>query len=166
MPKINGKAYRSQGFTIVEVLFVLGIGGLILSMIFFAIPAITRWNQNTQRKADVSAILQVVSDYKLQNMGNFPDDSRYPALSDSLSDRLKIYTISSDPDTSNVTFKTTNSSVPYDSQASDKVSIYNNSRCPADTTDYSTVFAGSRDIVALYSLDLGDGNVAPQCKQL
>jgi len=163
MPGSNSKA---RGFTIVEVLFVLGIGGLILSMIFFAIPAISRWNQNTQRKADVSAILQAVSDYRLQHMGNYPNDTSYPGLSDSLSSRLKIYNITNSPDTSNVTFKTTDRTVSYDNQPSDKVSVFNNARCPTDNAELTTIFAGSRDIVALYSFDQGDGNVSPQCKQL
>ena len=49
---------QSSGFTIIEVLIVLAIGGIILLMIFEAIPALQRGSRNSQRKQEVSSILQ------------------------------------------------------------------------------------------------------------
>ncbi len=63
---------QSNGFTIVEVMIVLAIAGLILLIVFEAIPALTRGSRNNQRKQDATAILQVISQYELNNSGNFP----------------------------------------------------------------------------------------------
>lgn len=40
----------SRGFTIIEVLIVLAIAGLILLIVFFAVPSLQRTNRNYQRK--------------------------------------------------------------------------------------------------------------------
>lgn len=152
------KNHTNRGFTIVEVLFVLAIGGLVLTMVFYAIPAITRWNTNNKRKADVSAILQAVSDYRLQNMGSFPPSNS--TLEDlRMNGKTRIYeniSINSDADQKFDYVKNIN-----------EVKIYNYAKCPSDNTA-KTVLAGSRDIVALYALDIGQGNDEgqPLCKEL
>lgn len=46
----------SQGFTIIEVMIVLAIAGLILLIVFLAVPALQRSSRNTQRKTDVGRI--------------------------------------------------------------------------------------------------------------
>jgi prepilin-type N-terminal cleavage/methylation domain-containing protein len=55
-----------QGFTIIEVMIVLAIAGLILLIVFLAVPALQRSSRNTQRKSDVgriaSAATTVLSD--------------------------------------------------------------------------------------------------------
>jgi len=161
MPGSNSKA---RGFTIVEVLFVLGIGGLILSMIFFAIPAISRWNQNNQRKAEVSAILQAVSEYRLQNSANYPvtpippasPSLQYRKLINSLNPKLKLYK-------SNINFKEAIEPVDY-IDAINRVDVYNHARCSLDGN--ATIYSGSRDIVALYATDNGGDTGTPQCRQL
>ena len=55
MLKNNTK--RQSGFTIIEVLIVLAIAGLILLIVFLAVPALQRNSRNTQRKNDVQAAL-------------------------------------------------------------------------------------------------------------
>jgi prepilin-type N-terminal cleavage/methylation domain-containing protein len=46
----------NQGFTIIEVMIVLAIAGLILLIVFLAVPALQRSSRNTQRKTDVGRI--------------------------------------------------------------------------------------------------------------
>ena len=146
------KSSKAKGFTIVEVLFVLAIGGLILMMVFLAIPAINRWNNNNKRKADVSTILQAVSDYRLQNMGKFPttDD-----LNSALSGKLRIY------NTANITPKTPVSTDPSSISDSTVVYVYNYALCDSASPGQYTA-GGSRDIVALYALEPS----MSQCRQL
>ena len=43
---------RAEGFTIIEVLIVLAIAGLILLVVFLAVPALQRNARNTQRNAE------------------------------------------------------------------------------------------------------------------
>ena len=44
---------RNQGFTIIEVMIVLAIAGLIMLIVFLAVPALQRNQRNTARKQDV-----------------------------------------------------------------------------------------------------------------
>ncbi len=65
-------APASDGFTIIEVLIVLAIAGLILMIVFLAVPALQRNSRNTQRKNDVQALLGGVSEYEANNNGELP----------------------------------------------------------------------------------------------
>ncbi len=60
---------RTEGFTIIEVLIVLAIAGLILLIVFLAVPALQRNSRNTQRKNDVAGLLGAVSEYTNNNNG-------------------------------------------------------------------------------------------------
>lgn len=57
---------QQKGFTIIEVLIVLAIAGLILLIVFLAVPALQRNSRNTQRASDASKVAAAVS----QCMGN------------------------------------------------------------------------------------------------
>jgi prepilin-type N-terminal cleavage/methylation domain-containing protein len=47
---------QDKGFTIIEVMIVLAIAGLILLIVFLAVPALQRSSRNTQRKSDVGRV--------------------------------------------------------------------------------------------------------------
>ena len=64
------KSKKDQGFTIIEVLIVLAIAGLILLVVFLAVPALQRNSRNTQRKDDVARIGSAVQEYLNNNNGN------------------------------------------------------------------------------------------------
>lgn len=70
--KPSSKDKNTTGFTIIEVLIVLSIAGLIMLIVFQAIPSLTRASRNGRRKADVTVILDAVSHYMLKDSGNFP----------------------------------------------------------------------------------------------
>lgn len=53
---------NNKGFTIIEVLIVLAIAGLILLIVFLAVPALQRNSRNNQRNSDASKIGAAVSD--------------------------------------------------------------------------------------------------------
>lgn len=48
---------QEKGFTIIEVLIVLAIAGLIILIVFLAVPALQRNSRNTQYKNEISAII-------------------------------------------------------------------------------------------------------------
>ena len=54
---------QQSGFTIIEVLIVLAIAGLIMLIVFLAVPALQRNSRNTQRRNDVKLILAAVNEY-------------------------------------------------------------------------------------------------------
>lgn len=68
------KTKREEGFTIIEVLIVLAIAGLIILIVFLAVPALKRNSRNTQRRNDVSAILGAVQEFANNNGGKLPAD--------------------------------------------------------------------------------------------
>jgi prepilin-type N-terminal cleavage/methylation domain-containing protein len=63
---------KESGFTIIEVLIVLAIAGLIMLIVFLAVPALQRNSRNTQRKNDVAALVGAVSEYVNNNAGALP----------------------------------------------------------------------------------------------
>jgi prepilin-type N-terminal cleavage/methylation domain-containing protein len=63
---------RNEGFTIIEVLIVLAIAGLILLIVFLAVPALQRNAHNTSAKNDVSGILGGINEYVNNNNGTLP----------------------------------------------------------------------------------------------
>ncbi len=67
---LKNKLKRSEGFTIIEVLIVLAIAGLILLIVFLAVPALQRNARNTSRKNDVSRILGAAQEVINNNGGS------------------------------------------------------------------------------------------------
>jgi len=61
-----------QGFTIIEVLIVLAIAGLIMVIVFLAVPALQRSNRNQDRKTDIKALLGSVDDFEGTNGAAIP----------------------------------------------------------------------------------------------
>lgn len=62
----------SKGFTIIEVLIVLAIAGLILLIVFLAVPALQRNSRNTTIKNDVQNVVGGVSEFQGANGGILP----------------------------------------------------------------------------------------------
>ncbi len=67
---INKK--RNEGFTIIEVMIVLAIAGLIMLIVFLAVPALQRNSRNTQAKNAASAVLATVNEFQNNNNGVMP----------------------------------------------------------------------------------------------
>src|SRR5579862_6696744 len=63
---------KDRGFTIIEVMIVLAIAGLILAIIFLAVPALQRSARNNSRKNDATHLAGLVSDYASNNAGTLP----------------------------------------------------------------------------------------------
>ena len=60
---------KTDGFTIIEVLIVLAIAGLIMIIVFLAVPALQRNNRNTQRDSDAQRIASAVNECVANNNG-------------------------------------------------------------------------------------------------
>jgi len=54
---------RTEGFTIIEVLIVLAIAGLILLIVFLAVPALQRNSRNTRRRNDVAKSMALFQEH-------------------------------------------------------------------------------------------------------
>jgi len=63
---------KEEGFTIIEVMIVLAIAGLILLIVFLAVPALQRNARNTAMKNDAASLSAAVSEFKGNNDGSLP----------------------------------------------------------------------------------------------
>lgn len=63
---------REEGFTIIEVLIVLAIAGLIMVIVFLAVPALQRNQRNTARRSEASRVGSSASNFVTNNNGGNP----------------------------------------------------------------------------------------------
>jgi prepilin-type N-terminal cleavage/methylation domain-containing protein len=63
---------KQKGFTIIEVMIVLAIAGLILLIVFLAVPALQRAQRNTGRKEDAGRLVTAFQDFISNSSGNLP----------------------------------------------------------------------------------------------
>lgn len=63
---------RNEGFTIIEVMIVLAIAGLIMLIVFLAVPALQRNSRNTQYKNDAASYAAAVTEWENNNNGKVP----------------------------------------------------------------------------------------------
>lgn len=148
-----------KGFTIIETLIALSIGGLMLTLVFLILPILIRSNENNQRSQDVITVLQSVSDYRLRNLGGFPSGVTSDST-DTSSDTLHLtgkYRLTY-YDAQNVKLN-----ADFSPTDNDSISIKNYYRCSGNIADANG--AGSRDIVALYRINTGSG-YADKCASL
>jgi prepilin-type N-terminal cleavage/methylation domain-containing protein len=61
-----------EGFTIIEVMIVLAIAGLIMLIVFLAVPALQRNAHNTQYRSDAANYLSAVNEWMSNNNGKVP----------------------------------------------------------------------------------------------
>jgi len=66
------KEKSANGFTIIEVMIVLAIAGLIILIVFLAVPALQRNSRNTAIKNDASAVSAGVTEFLSNNDGKVP----------------------------------------------------------------------------------------------
>jgi prepilin-type N-terminal cleavage/methylation domain-containing protein len=150
---------KDSGFTIIEVLIVLAIAGLIMLIVFLAVPALQRNSRNTQRKNDVSSILSSVSEYVNNNQGSFPATGTFSTAFASSAPKLGYYTTAA-----NVTWTNqTTAAAPADPADLDKVVVVNFAKCSGNTA--VTAGATQRSVVALYDVEGSGGAKVAQCQE-
>jgi prepilin-type N-terminal cleavage/methylation domain-containing protein len=134
-----------KGFTIIEVLIVLAIAGLILLIVFLAVPALQRNSRNTQRKNDVAAILGAVNEWTNNNNGQVPTTAAQQAEAVANAN-LGIYA------------GAVNWGVAWPADQN-SVTVAVNQRCTSETT----IGAQNRSVSALYRVEAGGGGIPQQC---
>jgi type IV pilus assembly protein PilA len=68
------KRKNAQGFTLIELLVVIGILAVLLAIVLVAINPAEQFAKanNTQRKSDVTAVLNAIGSYMADNNGDLP----------------------------------------------------------------------------------------------
>jgi prepilin-type N-terminal cleavage/methylation domain-containing protein len=60
---------KEKGFTIIEVMIVLAIAGLIMLVVFLAVPALQRNSRNTSKKQDIGRVAAALNEWESNNSG-------------------------------------------------------------------------------------------------
>ncbi|MDB5170239.1 MAG: hypothetical protein JWN82_635 [Candidatus Saccharibacteria bacterium] len=151
------KQRKQEGFTIIEVLIVLAIAGLIMLVVFMAVPALQRNSRNTQRKSDVSSILGGYQEAVNNNGGAVP--ANYAAFSDNF--KSGLYDKTTDVDYTKQAAAVTVTTAFTDNN---KVYVRNFAKCATPTTlDTNPT---SRNAVAIYFIEKGSGAPTLQCQDI
>lgn len=143
---------REEGFTIIEVLIVLAIAGLIMLIVFLAVPALQRNSRNTQRRNDVGGILSAMNEYVNNNGGTLPatSDGTSGWLSNA---KLGYY------DSANVSYTDSAGTEPA---TAEKVVVIKGFKCGSTPTD-TPVASSPRGYVAWYKVETS-GGTTNQCQ--
>ena len=146
------KSKKGQGFTIIEVLIVLAIAGLILLVVFLAVPALQRNSRNTQRKDDVARVGSAIQEFTNNNNGTLPTATDNASIQ-ALLGTLAYYT------NTNVTVSGAGSGTVTNGTTVDTVNIYTGSKCAAMTGGRGATSTGAttREIAIVYSSETGSG---------
>lgn len=76
------KDLKQKGFTLIEILVVIGILAILLAIVLIAINPQQQFQQanDTQRSSDVNAILNAISAYSADNSGALPEGAGAQAI--------------------------------------------------------------------------------------
>lgn len=160
---LASKSKSGRGFTIIEVMIVLAIAGLILLIVFLAVPALQRSARNTSRKEDAAGVLNAINEYTNNNGGSLPADSSFafsaPTLTVGASGsaqstaKLGYYTSVGTTAPGNIVQIASFSAMPTGSPA-DTLYAYKGAAC----SNATTATAGSaRQIAVLYGIESASG---------
>lgn len=157
---LHNQKKRQSGFTIIEVLIVLAIAGLIMLVVFLAVPALQRNSRNTQRKADVSAIVGALQEYVDNNAGKLPADNPTFQSSALTNAKLGFYNNAGD-----VVFNVNSSAVttiPASDSSNSKVYLETYAKCNGNAFAANP---SSRNVAAVYYVEGSGGNLV-QCQDM
>jgi len=145
------KKSKSEGFTIIEVMIVLAIAGLILLIVFLAVPALQRNSRNTQRKTDIGRIGSAATTVVANNNGQMPTAANLTTnVQTEVGSNLAYY--QSAAITGKVLVAAGTQSNPDDIT---KVTVVGNGIC--DTANPGDAKYAQRQIAVLYTTESGSG---------
>ena len=152
---------NSAGFTIIEVLIVLAIAGLIMLIVFLAVPALQRNSRNTAIRNDASNMLAGANEFVTNNNGTLPTNATISGTD---------VTFSGDPGTSSNATKvrsgtgvavqsiTTTGGVGTAASTTGSVRVVTNNGCNGNTLVYK-----ARAIAASFLVETSGSGTAVQC---
>lgn len=141
---------KTEGFTIIEVLIVLAIAGLIMVIVFLAVPALQRNSRNTQYREEANNLLAAYQEIS-NNKGG--------AVLSSAADRTAIVSASNTKTITGITLAAHSATDPAPTLTN--AVIRTGAKCAA--ADSLTATAGSTRQIAIYFLVETSGGTQPQC---
>ena len=148
---------NNKGFTIIEVMIVLAIAGLILLIVFLAVPALQRSSRNTQRKTDIGSIGSAATTVVSNNNGDLTKLTTTTLQNEIGTAKLAYYT------TTNITVAAGAATVTNGTTV-DTAVVYTGAVCAAMTGGQgaTTTGATSKSLAVVYSTENG-GTATKNC---
>lgn len=146
---------KDSGFTIVEVMIVLAIGGLIILVVFLAVPALQRNSRNTQRNNDASLVGAGVNECLNNRNGQSASCDQWVAT------ELQQYI-----DTTKLRQLTTvaaNTTAPSNTTS---VNIAFGRVCNTDGSAPTTTGANARSVALLFNTENTSGGNVARCQEI
>lgn len=154
---------KEKGFTIIEVLIVLAIAGLIMLIVFLAVPALQRNSRNTQRRNDVSALLGAYQEAVNNNNGAVPaTDCNGSAAGPPPCWVRNAKTSNYDNNSANVIWNQTASYAAPATPTLEQVIIQNFAKCNGNAATGTN--ATSRSVVVMFLVETS-GDPVVQCQE-
>jgi prepilin-type N-terminal cleavage/methylation domain-containing protein len=144
LSKVQSK--KEEGFTIIEVLIVLAIAGLILLIVFLAVPALQRNARNTGRRDDAGRFGAAVNDYVANRNGTMPNDAQSGTIFTDMGNTSQYAT------TDRVATATGAQAVIPTVAGQPRVRLVTGAQCNS-TNDGSTVVGSSRQAAIQFQLE-------------
>lgn len=145
---------QEKGFTIIEVLIVLAIAGLIMLVVFLAVPALNRNSRNTRRRSDVGRVGAAAQEFVNNNNGRTPTAADAAAIQASIG-TLSIYV------PANVTVAAGAGST---TDANSTVQIRTGTTC--DTAGAAVGGAPTRQMTIIYAVEKATPPGIQQCQEI
>jgi prepilin-type N-terminal cleavage/methylation domain-containing protein len=146
---------NNKGFTIIEVLIVLAIAGLIMLVVFLAVPALQRNSRNTQRRNQVATYLGAVNEFMANNNGNVPSTAAHVTTVNGLAADGLL--------TEPTAVQTGTRSTAIGINA---IELVTNARCDTATLGNTTnTGASPRNVAVRFAVEDSGGNPVPQCQE-
>lgn len=146
---------QEKGFTIIEVLIVLAIAGLIILIVFLAVPALQRNSRNTQRRDQAARYLSAINEFVNNNNGTVPSTAANITTINGLSNDGEM----TEPTGAPVTGARTAA------LALNGMEVVTGARC--DTTNVGQTVAGStRNIALRFTVENSTGGAVGQCSEV
>lgn len=142
----------NQGFTIIEVLIVLAIAGLIMIIVFLAVPALQRNQRNQSFRTQANNIATAYQEVSANKGGAILAASDSGAVKDAANSR-DLTSITIAPHVAgNVSITGYTTAI-----------IRTNATCAAADSAVATGGKTSRQIAVYFNIEKGDGNEQIQC---
>lgn len=146
------KLNNQKGFTIIEVLIVLAIAGLIMLIVFLAVPALQRNSRNTTRNSEASRINALVTECMANRNGVVASCDTAADIGYVAADFNQLTTVNT-PTTSGATTALT---------ANDQVTFGYTRVCTSDASNSTAVGATARTFVVMFRTETS-GSFANRC---
>lgn len=165
--------HKQRGFTVIELLIVFVIGGLMLLVVFLAVPATRRTAHNNARHKDAGLLLASVTDVRAQSPNAALPASCDSTMADCFANSIPRAYYKDAGSFPAVTYVKLDHSYTEadallhadDDDAAEKVAIYTYAICNDAGTAPTGQYASPQNVVLQYALETFSG-VAMQCKQI